>query len=399
MLKIMIVDEYKIVNHSGGIEKVICNFANAFVKKGYDINIVGLDTEEGKPQFFLDKRVEFINLAFKGEKYENIKLFMCKIMKEVLRTFAGKDMQLFGKKVKDPKYDYFKTQFIKRLQKVVCEKKPDLILSVSPDSARFVNEASPNIKHIMMCHSDARRVIREMMDNDNDVSIFKKVDAVQVLMPSYVEPIIGVGAKNVKYIPNYVNQISKDICQDMVKKNKKIVTVGRVEKTLKRTHLLVEAFCKINHKIENWELFVYGNIDSKNYYRQIKKIIDFYRCQNKIHFMGTTNKIIDEIKDADIFVLPSASEGFSLALTEAMSLGLPVIGYKSCGMVNEIIKNNINGLLCEDGVDALGKAIIKLAENDKLRKEFGGRGMLDMKAYAPDKIWEQWEVFLKETLK
>ena len=237
------------------------------------------------------------------------------------------------------------------------------------------------------------------MDNDNDVSIFKKVDAVQVLMPSYVEPIIGVGAKNVKYIPNYVNQISKDICQDMVKKNKKIVTVGRVEKTLKRTHLLVEAFCKINHEIENWELFVYGNIDSKNYYRQIKKIIDFYRCQNKIHFMGTTNKIIDEIKDADIFVLPSASEGFSLALTEAMSLGLPVIGYKSCGMVNEIIKNNINGLLCEDGVDALGKAIIKLAENDKLRKEFGGRGMLDMKAYAPDKIWEQWEVFLKETLK
>ena len=45
----MLIDEVKVVNYAGGIERVMCNFANEFVKRGYDVSFVCLDTEEGKP--------------------------------------------------------------------------------------------------------------------------------------------------------------------------------------------------------------------------------------------------------------------------------------------------------------------------------------------------------------
>ena len=95
--------------------------------------------------------------------------------------------------------------------------------------------------------------------------------------------------------------------------------------------------------------------------KTILKIISKYNCENKVNFMGTTDKIIDELEKADIFALPSASEGFSLALTEAMSVGLPVVGYKSCGMVNEIIKDNINGILCDEGTEFLIMCIVEIS--------------------------------------
>lgn len=260
MIKLMIIDEYKIVNYSGGIERVICNLANALIEKNYVVDIVCLDTEKGRPAYHLDKRVGFINLAFAGKPYKNLTLLLRKLQKEILRAIAGSKMILFGQKIQDPKYNYFTNQFINRLRKVVIEKQPDIILSVSPDSAYFVNQAAPEIKHIMMCHVDVRRLLQEMTENNKDKSIFQKVDAVQVLMPSYVDSMLNTGAKFIKCIPNCVNQINRCSLKLDKQQNNRIITVGRVEKYLKRTHLLVEAFCKIHKQIPEWELYIYMEI-------------------------------------------------------------------------------------------------------------------------------------------
>lgn len=48
----MLIDEVKVVNYAGGIERVMCNFANEFVKRGYDVSFVCLDTEEGNHYIF-----------------------------------------------------------------------------------------------------------------------------------------------------------------------------------------------------------------------------------------------------------------------------------------------------------------------------------------------------------
>lgn len=74
---------------------------------------------------------------------------------------------------------------------------------------------------------------------------------------------------------------------------------------------------------------------------------------------------------ADIFVLPSRSEGFSVALLEAMAYGLPIVSTSIPGVV-DAIRNGVDGLLVPaDNASALAHAIRKLTRNSSLRARFG----------------------------
>jgi len=76
---------------------------------------------------------------------------------------------------------------------------------------------------------------------------------------------------------------------------------------------------------------------------------------------------------ADIFVLPSYTEGFSLAVLEAMFHGLPIVT-TSCGGLPDIVKHGENGLLVEPGdVEGLISAIDRLVANPGLREAMGRR--------------------------
>lgn len=62
-------------------------------------------------------------------------------------------------------------------------------------------------------------------------------------------------------------------------------------------------------------------------------------------------------KETDIFAFPSHHEGFPLALTEAMGVGIPAVGYRSCPAVNELIHDGEDGYLTDDGAAPFAEAL------------------------------------------
>ena len=125
-------------------------------------------------------------------------------------------------------------------------------------------------------------------------------------------------------------------------------------------------------------------------------MISRHKLSEQVFFGGATDNVLDVYNKAAIFAFPSAYEGFGLALTEAMSAGLPVIGYKNCPAVNELIKDGENGYLCEDGVNAFAQALDKLMSDEKLRKKMGKAAKEDMKQYDSEKIWDMWEKLIEQ---
>jgi glycosyltransferase involved in cell wall biosynthesis len=85
-------------------------------------------------------------------------------------------------------------------------------------------------------------------------------------------------------------------------------------------------------------------------------------------------------------------------MTEAMSIGLPVVGFNNCAAVNELVRDGENGILCEDGVESFAKALSRLMKNKEIRIRFGRQAHEDMKAYSPDVIWQRWEELMKNLL-
>ena len=81
------------------------------------------------------------------------------------------------------------------------------------------------------------------------------------------------------------------------------------------------------------------------------------------------------LQNADIFVLPSYSEGFSYAVLEALASGLPIVT-TNVGALPEIVTDGENGFIIESGdYEALSKKIIQLVEDQNLRRDMALRNI------------------------
>jgi len=119
--------------------------------------------------------------------------------------------------------------------------------------------------------------------------------------------------------------------------------------------------------------------------------------EHEISFCGTTRQVEEVLSEGSIFAFPSSEEGMGICLAEAMTVGLPAVGYRSCHAVNEIIRDKGNGFLCEDGVEPFAEALRRLMSDEGLRKKMGYEAKRTAEAYEASKIWGKWGILLEET--
>ena len=80
--------------------------------------------------------------------------------------------------------------------------------------------------------------------------------------------------------------------------------------------------------------------------KMLRDLCDDLNINENVFFMGYKSAVIPYLKQADAFVLPSFSEGFSIALVEAMLCELPCI-VTNVGGPAEIIQEGKTGFLID----------------------------------------------------
>lgn len=91
-MNILIAYFEDLADASGGLEKVLCEFANAFHERGHAVSIVTHDKHRGKPYYPLADAVEVTNVNPRvGEKMP----FRRKLLREMYRL-GGKSMCVTG---------------------------------------------------------------------------------------------------------------------------------------------------------------------------------------------------------------------------------------------------------------------------------------------------------------
>jgi len=94
----------------------------------------------------------------------------------------------------------------------------------------------------------------------------------------------------------------------------------------------------------------------------------------QIHFIGFYDNTPEFLKQIDLFVLSSSSEGFSIATIEAMAAGLPVIATR-CGGPEEILQHGSTGYLVSvHAPQELANAIKNLLDNPEEAKRLASAG-------------------------
>ncbi len=104
---------------------------------------------------------------------------------------------------------------------------------------------------------------------------------------------------------------------------------------------------------------------------EINDIINGSPLKNNIHVLGYRTDAIEILKASDIYVQTSLDEGLGRAITEAVSLKVPVV-MTNAGGCTELIEDGKGGFIVPlKDTKSIGESISKLINNDSLRKEMG----------------------------
>lgn len=380
---------------SGGMEKVCASLANALCDRGHDVTVGYCYKGEERPFYSYKKSISLHSLMT-GHLFSKPVLGRCitrrqKAFREVLRLFSRSYARGWN--------EYCKSQLLREnLRHELIEGHPDVVISFGPDMTYYIQQTYCKLPVITMFHMEPSQIL-EIAPNI-EISALQNGTMTQVLMPSFQKTIQHYcGNIPTVFIPNYVEQFCCDEKERENRPLKTIINIARVNKDQKRQHLLIEAFAKISQDFPEWNVELWGDKETyPAYVEEIKKLIQKYGLKERVFLKGTTERIEEALLKADIFCFPSAYEGFGLSMTEAMSAGLPVVAFQSCPAVNEIVQNNVTGVLVDDGIDSLASGLRQLMEDQARRIWMGNNAHDAMKKYAPDKVWDQWEDLIEYTI-
>lgn len=148
-----------------------------------------------------------------------------------------------------------------------------------------------------------------------------------------------------------------------------LVNVGRLV-PVKGQKYLLHALKKLKNKNFNYKLRIIGE---GVLYQELKALIDKYELSDSVQLLGSLaqREVINELDKADIFIMPSLSEGIPVACMEAMAMKLPVVGTRITGLA-ELVTHKETGLLVPPENECeLASAIEWLASHPDEREIIG----------------------------
>lgn len=174
------------------------------------------------------------------------------------------------------------------------------------------------------------------------------------------------------YFPNFIiNVLHSD--NEMELKGttgKRIICVANL-RPQKNHQLLIEAAEIIKEKFPDWTFHLFGKDFEDDYSKQINNSIKNLELEKNIFFYGTIQDVSSVLKQCDIAILTSLSEGLPLAVLEYGLHQMPVVA-TNVGEISKIITSDKEGLIVEsDNVNQFTTALIKFIQNENYRNEAG----------------------------
>lgn len=166
-----------------------------------------------------------------------------------------------------------------------------------------------------------------------------------------------------------------------------VVCVGRLT-AKKRVDILLQAWESVHRVHTSARLLLLGDGPEQT---ALQALADELDLGLSVTFYGAQPDILPYLHAADVFVLPSVSEGLSNALLEAMAAGLPCIVSNIGGNV-DLITDGENGLFFGSGnVKQLTEMLLRILRNDMERCEFGRRARETVKvSHSMDRVVEKY---------
>ncbi|MDO6658240.1 glycosyltransferase family 4 protein [Anaerobacillus sp. 1_MG-2023] len=372
----------------GGTVRTVLNVTNYLAQSGYDIEVVSVFRHRNIPFFEIDPRIKVTVLHDvvnrKNNQFDMKSKVASKLLKVKSRLIHPDDEghHFFSALTDIKMYNYIKSI------------DSGILVSTRPSFNIFASKyANKNVKVIGQEHLNfaiyPERLKRSIVKH------YSSLDYLATLTDEdttdYKE-LLSSGSVKVKKLTNSIPKLQGGISS---LESKTIIAAGRLVPQ-KGFDLLIEAFKIVNEKHPDWKLKIFGGGRER---QNLLDLIEEKELYNHVVLMGSTPNIDVELTKSSIYALSSRFEGFGMVIVEAMQCGVPVVSFDCPKGPGEIIKHNEDGILVEDGnIEAFADSLIRLIEDEELRKEFSDKGMKNVKRYEIDEIGKKWKETISELI-
>jgi glycosyltransferase involved in cell wall biosynthesis len=360
------------IDGSGGLERVLSVKTKVLTEDfGYEIHIITLSKSD--------------LVENQSSKKDSFFPFSDKIVQHKIDV-SGNPLQYISK-------------YISGIKKVVAKVKPEIILVCDDGLKAFFLPKILGKKIPIIYERHVSKLIEISENQSFTKGIFTKAKffLMDISAKDFTQFIVLTEgnknewkSKNVKVIPNPLPFFPSEIS---ALQNKRVIAVGK-QSYQKGFDRLLNAWALLGPEFQDWQLHIYGKLDKS---LGLEKQAQNLKIEDQVFFHPPEKKIEEKYAESSIFVLSSRYEGFGMVLIEAMSFGIPCVSFDCNYGPSDIIRNNEDGFLVENGNEKeLAEKLQLLMKNETLRLQMGKKARENAKRFLPNNVVKQWDELFKQ---
>lgn len=384
---------------TGGLEVMLAYLANYLAEQNMDVYIISSnEPTETKIDLSPNVKVKTVREDYNYATHKCIDYYTTRIVRLMARVlkFSNTDNLLLQKINEYVEYSPIKC---KRIVDEINEINPDITIGVNR-GAILLGKIADKIpgKKIGWQHTCYDAYMNKnggyVWLNINKISptYLKKLDRHVVLTDYDKEDFInneGVPATTIhNFSDNCINEKSNVEAH-------KMIAVGRLAK-IKQYDLLLDAWQTFKKENNDWQLEIYGEGPEEQYLEKKIKELDI---ADSAHLCGFTKDVNEKVASASVMIVTSKHEGFPLGVLDAMTIGVPIIGF-DISALKYLITNEKEGYLsAKNDVEALALNMKKISDSLDLRKKMSNACMKKASQFDREKVLGLWDELIEEVLK
>ena len=333
----------------GGEERVLLNVLKNLVELNYDVDLL-ITWNHGENNLFENEIPKKVNYEFLFNNYDG----KSKIIKEIYRLWA-------------------KLTYLKKVEKIIKEKKYDIVIDYSSNLLKYNNL---DIKVPVFAWIHFSLTFGEKLSADKIEKYkkqYKKYDKIlaicDTMRDEFVE-ILGMEKNKVELVYNPIDlEAIRKKAETIYKKYENylkqdyFLQVSRLTEQKQPEHL-VDIYYKLKQQGIKEKLYFIGNGEK---IELIKQKIREYNLENDVVLLGQIENPYPFFKNAKLFVHTAKYEGLPTVLLESLTLGTPVVSYDCPTGPKDILGQNseYGKLIPLNDKDTFVKEVYKLMKNDE----------------------------------
>lgn len=359
--------------HYGGAERVAMNLSSEWVAQGLDVSVVTL-TSTATDFYALHDSVERVTLDLAGGS----------------DGLAG---ALFAN-----------ARRMLALRRVLRQMKPDVVLGI---------ETRPSILAILAGLGLPCKVIATEHIHPPMLFEGKLWECLRRWTYPFADKVVALTQKskvwlqdncNCKAVTVIPNSISLPIPvvepvvppQQVVGAGRRVLLAAGRMAQQKGFDILIDSFSRIASEFPAWDLVILGDGDDR---RSLVAQVAAAGLNARVLLPGQVGNMPDWYERADLYVLSSRFEGFSMTIVEAMASGCAVVSFDCDAGPGDIITHGHDGLLVRQVGDpqALANALSSLMSDDETRALMASRARAVVERFSVARVFSMWRDVFTQT--